>query len=218
MTVTTRLLIVSACLVATWAFLAGMSRPASLPPRVPLDEFPLALDAWRGRDEPRFDQSALRLIGVDDYITRTYFQPGGAALGLYVGYYERQEQGDVIHSPLNCLPGAGWQPLDQGRTIIEVPSNPSGLAAIEVNRVVIGKGAERLLVFYWYQSRNRVVASEYWGRLYSVLDALQYNRNDAALVRVVVPFSRAEWHERSEARAVAFIRSIFPRLGTHVPV
>ena len=28
---------------------------------------------------------------------------------LYIGYYGQQHQSSTIHSPLNCLPGSGWQ-------------------------------------------------------------------------------------------------------------
>ena len=110
------------------------------------------------------------------------------AVGLYVGYHDSQRQGDTIHSPLNCLPGAGWQPLEQGRITVSVRDHGTARPApIEVNRVVIGKGLDRQLVLYWYQSHRRVVASEYWGKVYTVLDAMRYNRTDAAMVRVITP-------------------------------
>ena len=42
-----------------------------------------------------------------------------------------------------------------------------------------------MLVLYWYQSHGRVIASEYWGKIYMVTDAIRLNRTDAALVRVL---------------------------------
>jgi EpsI family protein len=213
-----RTLVVALCLLAGWAYLARSSRAETLPARDPLAELPLGLESWNGRNEQPFDQEILDVLGVDDYIVRSYFRPG-AAVGLYIGYYFTQRQGDTIHSPLNCLPGAGWQPLEIGRATVEVAgtAGQSGTRPIEVNRVVIGKGLDRQLVLYWYQSRDRVVASEYWGKIYTVLDAVEFNRTDAALVRVIVPIPDQGSVDKAESEAIAFVQAMFPYLGRHLP-
>lgn len=214
-----RLALVAVCLLAGWGGLMRTSRDEVLPPRQPLAELPLVLDTWVGRNDPPFAQDIVKVLGVDDYAIRTYFQKGRPTVGLYVGFYASQRQGDAIHSPLNCLPGAGWQPLEQGRTTIDVGRSASAAVTrpIEVNRVVIGKGKDRLLVLYWYQSRERVVASEYWGKIYTVVDAMKYNRTDAALVRVIVRIPDPARVEIADTQARAFVKTLFPRLGRHVP-
>jgi EpsI family protein len=215
----TRVLVLAACVLAGWAYLGRTSRAESLPPREALTTLPLAIGPWSGRNEPPFEQAILDVLGVDDYAIRTYFQAGQLPVGLYIGFYRSQRQGDTIHSPLNCLPGAGWQPLEQGRTHVDVRQSPTSNATrpIEVNRVVIGKGLDKQLVLYWYQSRDRVVASEYWGKIYTVLDAVKYNRTDAALVRVIVPIPDASMTATADAEARAFVQSLFPLLGRHLP-
>ena len=50
-------------------------------------------------------------------------------------------------------------------------------------------GADTELVLYWYQSHQRVVASEYRAKIYTVLDSIRYRRSDTALVRVVIGVS-----------------------------
>jgi len=213
-----RTLVVAMCLLAGWAYLARSSRAETLPPREPLALLPLTLESWNGRNEQPFEPEILEVLGVDDYIVRSYFRPG-AAVGLYIGYYFTQRQGDTIHSPLNCLPGAGWQPLELGRSTVDVLDSPdrSTTRPVEVNRVVIGKGLDRQLVLYWYQSRDRVVASEYWGKIYTVLDAVEFNRTDAALVRVIVPIPDQGSVEKAESEAIAFVQAMFPHLGRHLP-
>jgi EpsI family protein len=143
-----------------------------------------------------------------------------ALVGLYVGFYGSQRQGDTIHSPLNCLPGAGWVPIEQERTLIPVRSTPAGPdRTIQVNRFVIQKGLDRQVVFYWYQSRDRVVASEYWGKVYTVLDAMRHNRTDAALVRVTVPIGvDAGGRGQAMMAGVAFVQALFPHLSKHLPL
>src|SRR3954469_14989231 len=147
-----RLALVAACLAAASAYLAAASRDEVIPQRTPLAALPMTLDDWSGRREADLTPDVLAVLGADDYITRTYRAPDNAVLGLYVGYHQTQRQGDTIHSPLNCLPGAGWMPLEQGRKTISVTGVPgtTGPTAIEINRVVIGKGLDRELVLYWY--------------------------------------------------------------------
>jgi EpsI family protein len=214
-----RTLIVAFCLLAGWAYLGRTSRAESLPPREPLAGLSLSIDGRVGRNEPPFEKSILDVLGVDDYIVRSYYGSQNLPVGLYVGFYNSQRQGDTIHSPLNCLPGAGWQPLEQGRQVIDVRQSPASDAtrSIEVNRVVIGKGLDKQLVLYWYQSRDRVVASEYWGKIYTVLDAVKYNRTDAALVRVIVPIPDASLEQAADDQAVEFVQALFPLLGRHLP-
>jgi EpsI family protein len=199
--------------------LARASRTEPTPIRSSFSTFPMRLDDWRGRLGDNFDAKTLSILGVDEYINRIYAQPEQVPLGLYVGYYQSQRQGDTIHSPLNCLPGAGWEPVSKSSITIPVRAslaNPSE-RAIEVNRYLIQKGAERQLVLYWYQSHGRVIASEYSSKVYMVLDAMRTNRTDAALVRVVTPVIDSEGLAAAEQRAVRFVQTLFPRLDTYLP-
>lgn len=214
-----RSLIVAATFAAAAMYLATASRAEELPPREPLAKLPMQIDAWTGRREADFTPDVLAILGVDDYITRSYSRAGGRPLGLYIGYHTSQRQGDTIHSPLNCLPGAGWQPTEVGRTKLTVRTGgvESTPKAIEANRVIIAKGLDRALVLYWYQSHRRVVASEYWGKVYTVLDSVRYNRTDAALVRIVVPVPDGIATQTAEEEATAFAQALFPHLPAHLP-
>jgi EpsI family protein len=164
------------------------------------------------------DDKILKILGVDDYLNRAYFRPDRSAAGLYVGYYKSQRQGDAIHSPQNCLPGAGWEPTSSAYLAIPVAVGGES-STISVNRYVIQKGIDRQLVLYWYQSHGRVVASEYWSKFYLVRDAVSLNRTDAALVRVIVPMApNVDGAEASaEALAVDFVKRIFPVLPSYLP-
>jgi EpsI family protein len=204
--------------MAAAAYLATASKAEELPPREPLSRLSMTIDQWNGRREADLTPEVLAILGVDDYITRTYRRANSPLVGLYIGYHTSQRQGDTIHSPLNCLPGAGWTPLEVGRETIHVRSgDATTLRSIEVNRVVIAKGLDRALVLYWYQSHRRIVASEYWGKVYTVLDSVRYNRTDAAMVRIVVPVPEGVSMEMADAEAVTFAQALFPRLPAHLP-
>jgi EpsI family protein len=213
-----RAVVAAVCICAAPVYLSHALRAEPTPTRDPLSRLPLAFEGWVGREEPPFPDAVLAQLGVDEYIARTYARPGGL-VSLYVGYYASQRQGETMHSPLNCLPGAGWLPVERGRAVLPVRSAPDGpMRRIEVNQFVIQKGLDRQAVFYWYQSRDRVVASEYWGKVYTVLDAIRYNRTDAALVRVIVPIAQGETSETAQATGVSFVDALFPRLVKHLPL
>jgi EpsI family protein len=213
-----RALALIGAMVSTSVYLAHAARAEPTPIRQPLSALPLEIGEWRGRLEPNLTPEILAVLRVDDYTTRMYWRPSGA-VGLYVGYHATQRQGAAIHSPLNCLPGAGWVPVSQARLPLVVASGDRTARPIEINRVEIAKGLDRQLVLYWYQSHGRVVASEYWGKAYSVYDAIRFNRTDAALVRVLAPVAEGgtEAMQRAEREAVAFVQAIFPLLGEYLP-
>jgi EpsI family protein len=217
----TRSLILFACLTVAAGAIARAERSESVPPRAPLAEFPMQMGEWRGVQEPPFEASILRVLGVDEYLTRAYFLPDRSGVGLYIGYYRSQRQGDTMHSPLNCLPGSGWEPISQTYARVPVASGAAGGAPSEItiNRYVVQKGLDRQLVLYWYQAHGRVIASEYWSKFYLIRDAVRLNRTDGALVRVIAPVlgDSVDAEARAERLGTAFIQTMFPRLSAYLP-
>jgi len=213
-----RAVILTTLFLATFGLVAQASKSEVVPIPASFVTFPMEIGGWKGRQEPPFTDDILAVLGVDDYLTRTYFSPEGVA-GLYVGYWGTQSQGDTIHSPLNCLPGAGWEPLSKSTLALEVAGAAGAPRQIAINRYVIQKGLARQLVLYWYQSHGRVIASEYVGKFYLVKDSIELNRTDAAIVRVIVPLA-ADDNDTAEAErlGVQFVKSLFPVLNTYFPV
>ena len=136
----------------------------------------------------------------------------GAVATLFVAYFQTQRTGKTPHSPKNCLPGSGWVPSESG--VLEIPV--AGQAApIVVNHYVVSRGDNQSVVLYWYQSRNRVVASEYSAKIFTVTDAIRYNRSDTSLVRVVVGANHDDTKTANDA-AVAFVQSFFAPLKAYL--
>jgi len=207
--VRTRIWITAALLAVAIAVLHGVSRGERVPLRQPLGVFPFRLGEWTGRQWP-VEPRLLAAAGVDDSLSRYYADGRGNLVELYIGYYRSQRNGDVIHSPRNCLPATGWEPLRAGRLRLDL----AGGKSIVVNDYTVAKGLDRERVFYWYQARGRVVASEYWGKVWLVADAITRDRTDCALVRIMT----AETGEQeSRARLLEFARLVYPHLGEFVP-
>jgi EpsI family protein len=116
-----------------------------------------------------------------------------------------------VHSPKNCLPGAGWQPIHSSR--ISLPLRPGALD--EVNLYIVENEHQRFVVLYWYQSHGRIIASEYLAKFYTIRDAMLLHRTDSALVRITVP---VEGDEASATQsAIAFATLIAPKLDVVIP-
>jgi EpsI family protein len=207
-----RFICVAALLSGSFAFLSARGRPENLPPHQPLGTFPLLLTNSFGRDVP-IPSDVARVLGDGEFVQRSYQTGAQSWVDLFVAYFPTQRTGSTIHSPQNCLPGAGWTPVEFNRIPLPRPKGGS----ISVNRYVIAKGLDRRLVLYWYQSHGRAVASEYAAKFYLVADSIRLNRSDGALVRVVTNIKLGETESSAENRAVAFTQSFLPLLDSYIP-
>ena len=148
------------CLLLLGALLVVQFRSAgeAVPIRKPFSTFPDHVAAWRAQQDSYLDPAMLDVLRVDDYLMRRYVDDSsGRTLWLYVGYWATQRKGAQIHSPRNCLPAGGWEPVEAGRITIPV-GGPRG--TITVNRYLIQKDRDLQVVLYWYQSQGRTIAGE----------------------------------------------------------
>jgi EpsI family protein len=205
-----RFIVTVGTLVAGIVLLHGVSHGEPVPLRQPLGQLPLVMDGWQGQDNP-LEERVVSALGVSDYLKRAYLNSGGHHVDLYVGYYQSQRTGETIHSPKNCLPGAGWEPVRAGHLTIPLAARP----AIVVNEYLVEKGPSRYLVLYWYQAHGRVIASEYSGKAWLVFDAITRNRTDEALVRILTSTSSGE--DQARTHAVQFVQALYPRLSSFIP-
>jgi EpsI family protein len=201
------LILVVGILVNAWSYLgeAHVDRKA-------LKDFPQSIGKWqkKGTDQV-IDDETMKVLRASDYLQREFRNSEGQTANLYVGYYATQRDGVTYHSPLNCLPGSGWTLSEPGKATIALPDGTSFVA----NKYVIQTGDYRSLMIYWYQGRGRNVASEYWGKIYTVFDSVRLRRSDGALVRVTVPIGNSE--AKAEQTAIEFASAASTALPQFVP-
>lgn len=144
-----------------------------------------AMDGFTVKDQTISDEER-KIAGMSDFVARSYWKDSTVAFTTYVGYYDRQTQGKSMHSPRNCLPGAGWEILraETGTVTAQGSSHV-------VNRYLLKNGAVQALVFYWYQGRGRIVANEYAVKWNLLRDAALIGHTEEALVRIVVFMPRS---------------------------
>jgi EpsI family protein len=208
-----RFAVVAILLATTLSLLMARDREEVLPPRSQLASFPLSMGQWLGKDVQTSAELA-ETLGPGEFLLRDYVnREQRTAAGLYIAYFPSQRAGDTIHSPKNCLPGAGWIPAETSHIWIDQP----GRDKIEVNRILITKGAERALVLYWYQAHGRVTPSEYGAKYYLVADAVRMNRSDGALVRIIAFMQNGQSVRDAEATAIDFAQQVSPLLDSYIP-
>lgn len=178
-----------------------------------LSTFPQQLDRWTGIDVP-IDARSLEVLRATDTLNRAYSDgKNQRRVDLFVGFFSSQRKGGAIHSPKNCLPGAGWEPIKSEIRPIQLRGDRK---PIEVNQYIIQNGLNKQLVLYWYQSQGRTIASEYTAKICLIWDAIRRNRTDGALVRIISPITNDD--ERGAVdEATSFVQASFSQLSQSLP-
>ena len=206
-----RALMLSVMIGAAGVIAARGTGLESPPPRTPFQDFPPVVAGWRAAGNVPIDAEARDVLRADDYLDRNYRAPSGRLINLYVAYYASQRQGEAIHSPQNCLPGSGWQPVESGIATLQIDGR-----RLPVNRYVIERRGARQLAYYWYQGRGRAVADEFANKFWLIVDAARLHRSDGALVRVMTTLAAPNSGAAEQAGA-EFSRGALPLLERFVP-
>lgn len=198
------------CAAAFTHYLTSARASELVPPHAALATFPEQLGSWKQVEAQMLTPGSIRELGADDFTSRTYVNEQGATVFLFIAYYATQRARSTYHSPQNCLPGAGWTLGAHQLHTLDAPGQV-------INEYMIEKDGAQMLALYWYHGRGRVVASEYWGRLYTLADAVSRGRTDGALIRVIVPLSAQQTQEQARQAGLAFAQSLLPLLPGFIP-
>ncbi len=197
---------------ATALLLRARNASEIIPAHQPLQTFPRTFNGWSSTDLP-LSKDVLDVLGPGDFLTRDYQRDSDMPpVGLFIAYFPSQRSGDTIHSPKNCLPGAGWTPLRSDRITLNLP----GKAPFQANRYLIALGQDRQLVLYWYWAHERAVASEYWAKYYLVADSIRMRRSDGSLIRLTTKFMPGESIDSAQKRMLALADKISPVIDNYI--
>ena len=213
-----RFWVVLLLLLATFTTLRLRASVDRVPPSEPLNLLPQTIDAWTSQDVP-ISQDTLDILGDGRFLNRLYVNStttGHLAeppVSLFIGYFPTQRTGQSIHSPQNCLPGAGWTFVSSRKIYLDNPE----LKNYPVGEYVIANGTAKQVVLYWYLAHGRSIANDYVAKAYMMADAIRYNRTDGALVRLVTPLDANEPLASAQARVLKFADRLVPMLPSFIP-
>lgn len=145
-----------------------------------LTRVPMNVDSFQGKDIPIGDATAA-VLQASKTLLRAYYGPDGELITLYIAYFRDQKYGSQVHSPRHCLPGGGWVVTNLERVPFDL-----GYETITCNRMTISKRSQVEQMYYWYQTRTGVLASEYSLKFDLVRNSLLLSPTDAALIRLTV--------------------------------
>lgn len=202
------------------ATLVAPAREQIRPERVPLAQFPMNLPGgWTGRLD-YIDRDVLATLAVDDHLIANYARPGEPWVNFYTAYYDTQSGGQSAHSPRTCMPAGGWKiaQLTEMPLPLSLPgATGAGPTEMRVNRVIIQKGDQRQLVYYWFNQRGRILTNEMTVKWFILYDGITRHRSDGALLRLVTPVPPGEDIALADRRLTTFLNTIAPSLRKHVP-
>ena len=187
----------------------------------PLSELPATIAARTAVDVP-LDAETLAILGEGFYLNRVYYASLGLAssapehgteLGLFIAYLPTQRTGQSIHSPQNCLPGAGW--TIQASQVAHFTGDDG--KQYEANDNLIINGSQSDEVLYWYQLHGRSIANDYRAKIDTLADSIRLGRTDEALIRIITPVRPGESRAVAQDRAIGFARQVVALLPAYVP-
>jgi len=194
----------------------AVSRAEIVPAIRPLTEFPTIAGPWRMVQDVPIEQEVQDVLKADDTLNRVYVNRAvGYESSLFIAFFKTQRTGQSPHSPKNCLPGSGWEPIQNQTGLVTIPI-ANRAEPITANRYVVSHGEEKAVVIYWYQSHNRIIASEYSAKLWLVADSIRYHRSDTSLVKIVVPVVNNDVRTATEV-GTGFVQALFPDLSSRLP-
>jgi len=212
MTFFVRGIVAAVLLLGALLVLQLRSTGEAVPVRKEFDTFPTVIGTWQAKASSNLDPEIVNFLKVNDYVMQSYHDTDGRQLWLYVGYWATQRKGAQIHSPQNCLPGNGWEPIEASLLTVVLPAP---YAPITVNRYLIQKDREQQVVLYWYQSQGKAVAGELAAKVDMVRSAILRNRTDGALVRVSAPASGGVADTTDSL--VRYVQKLYPILVEYLP-
>ena len=188
-------------------------RAENIPPVSPLSSFSPVIGNWQMYKEFPLDDETRDVLKADDTLNRVYVNPQRGEAYLFIAFFKTQRYGQAPHSPKNCLPGNGYEPIESGPISIPIAGRPD---PIVVNRYVTARGEEKSVTLYWYQSHGRIIAGEFSAKFWLIADSIRYHRSDSSLVKVVVPVRNNDPAKATET-AVQFVQTIFAPVARQLP-
>ena len=213
MSTNTRLIIVLALFGLTFICLQFVQSAKVVPIKKSLSGFPAEIGEWKRTNAIQSSEAVVEMLGVDDYINSTYTAPDGMSLNFYVSYFSSVGTTGAYHSPQNCLPGGGWKIASVKGLPINVKN--TGEQA-KINSLIVQNGAAKQITLYWFQNRGRIIANEYWEKIYLVLDSLCKRRRDGSFVRIMAPATQETLPE-TEKRLKEFAEQAAVLLEDFIP-
>ena len=208
--------LVSAALISVFMATAWQMVPEREPvtvDREPFALFPVTLADWEAGPQRVLDPQTEQVLAADDYHSVSLSRADGTVpVDLFMAWYKDQMTGGT-HDPEVCLPGGGWEIAD----LKQIEATPAVGAPFTLNRAIIQKGLDRMLVYYWFEQQGNRTGSGFSAKMQLMLGKITNGRNDSAIVRLITTIDPNEGEAAAEARLQDAMDGVLGALPRFIP-
>lgn len=198
-------------LVGLTALFMANHENIEVPVNEPLTNIPTNLDEWTMVGQYHFNARVLEVLKPTDYLYRSYKDPAGNRVTLYLGYHSGGPGSGPIHSPKQCLPGGGWFELSEVKRTIQVFGKQ-----LPFVQAVYQNDDQKEMFFYFFHVKGQVLTDEYSLKIAEIANSIFHNRRDSAFIRISIPIQ----DDLTDAAEVGdrFLASIYPQIASVLPL
>jgi len=177
-------------------------------PRVDLKDgishFPLEFTGWRGRSVP-VEPDIILASGAEEAFNGIYTNARGESVSLYIGYRGSAflENENFFHSPTVCLPSSGWKTKYTSKRIV---SGVPRFGNLPVTQMVIENLGSKQLVYFWFQTKDKVTHDKNINRFHLALDAIHKRNTYDLFIRVITSISNGKGQDTETGMSEAQVR------------
>ncbi|MBF0235368.1 MAG: VPLPA-CTERM-specific exosortase XrtD [Desulfamplus sp.] len=176
-----------------------------------IESFPINFGEWRGQRQ-LVEPEIIEASGAEESFSGYYVNDKNKIVSLYIGYRSSAflENRNFFHSPTVCLPASGWKTLEQSRyTLHEIPYYQT----FDVTEMLVGGPMDsRQLVYFWFQTKDRVTHDKNINRFHLAMHAIKKDNTHDLFIRLMTSIEDDDAIQSSRQRLEDFAREMMPAL------
>jgi len=175
-----------------------------------IESFPSVFSGWQGRPQI-VDPEIVLASGAEEAFNGVFRNDNGEEVALYLGYRGSAflENENFFHSPTVCLPSQGLEvSKETTRQIDGVPH----FGKMTVTKMVVNSAGSSQLVYFWFQTKDKVTHDKDINRFHLALHAIGRNNTHDIFARQMTPIRSNENVEDAEKRMDRFAREMMQTL------
>jgi exosortase D (VPLPA-CTERM-specific) len=201
--------------VIAWPLVPDRNHAA--PDRPSFAVFPKQVGNWRQvGQEQSFTPEVERILAADDYHAVQFGQSSSSpTIDFFTAWYEDLAENGVMHTPEICLPGAGWEIAKVD--MVDIAGDLGLNSPYKVNRIIIQKGSQRSLVYYWFTHMGHAIPRSASAKFSVLTRGVMAGRSDGAIIRLISPIREGQPEEVAEARMNDLLKELLTEIPRFIP-
>jgi len=173
-------------------------------------DFPPTHNGWRMVGQSTLSENVMKVLMPTEYLSRRYASESGDVVDMYLSFFDGGPDSGRIHSPKNCVAGAGWTELSSERVVMNL-----GGEDVNLVKSIYAKDATREVIYYWFDMRGNTMSDEYSLKLAEITGSMFHRRRDQSFMRISV--QARDNVDAAQKRVEDFLRDFYPLIRDYLP-